>query len=183
MTAAESGLLTGEGGRWSWRRGPTGRWREKEGLGGQRDGRERRGVTRPEWGWAAAEHTREMADLGFGPSGGKRGEMENRKLNWAVERGRPSRPSGQEWEEEFFLFFISFSKPNSSMNQSQIQMGFQTHFSLQSELRNFGKFSKNKFYTFLNSFLFFYLKAIFNFICKSIFKPLNQIHQMQGIYA
>ena len=36
------------------------------------------------------------ADLGFGPSGGKRGEMENRKLNWAVERGRPSRPSGQD---------------------------------------------------------------------------------------
>ena len=149
-------------------------------------------MTGPERGWAAAEHTREMGRPGLRPKRGKeRGNGEQKTEQDRGER-QAEQAFGPGMRGRVFLFFqilfyflfpISFSKPNSSMNQSQIQMGFQTHFSLQSELRNFGKFSKNKFYTFLNSFLFFYLKAIFNFICKSIFKPLNQIHQMQGIYA
>ena len=56
-------------------------------------------------------------------------------------------------------------------------------------MRDFSKFSKNKFYAFLNSFiflilffpLFFYFKAISNFFSKSILNVFNlyQIYTMQ----
>ena len=70
-----------------------------------------------------------------------------------------------------FSISILFSKPNSIMNQMQIQIEFQIYFISQIKMRNFGKFSKNKFYKFLKSFyfqIFFSFKTIFNFIFKSI---------------
>ena len=56
------------------------------------------------------------------------------------------------------------------MNQMQIQIEFQIYFISQIKMRNFGKFSKNKFYNFLKSFyfqIFFSFKTILNFIFKT----------------
>ena len=76
-----------------------------------------------------------------------------------------SGPLGQiERREDFPFsksFSILFSKPNLIMNQLQIQIEFQIYFSTQIKIGNFDKFFKNKFYNFLNSFIFKFTFLLF----------------------
>ena len=91
-------------------------------MGGQRDGRERRGVTGPERGWAAAEHTREMGRPGLRPERGKeRGNGEQK-----TELGRGERQAeqafgpgmrGRVFPFFYFIFKTKFKyEPKSNSN-------------------------------------------------------------------
>ena len=81
-----------------------------------------------------------------------------------------SGPSGQIESREDFLFSksfsILFSKPISIMNQMQIQIEFQIHFSTQIKMGNFGRLPKINFTTLLNSFIFQFSFSFFSFTSK-----------------
>ena len=100
-------------------------------------------------------------ELGRGQNRGRRGKIQN-----------------------FFLFSFHISKPNQI--QIKFEHGFQIHSPIQIKMKNISEFPKNKFNNFLNSFIFqiffsfLLLQRHFQFHLQKHFKPLNQIHQMQG---
>ena len=100
--------------------------------------------------YAKTERRRTWAAAGWASVRGRAGPRRERK--------RVSGPLGQIERRDDFPFSKSFSilflKPNSIYEPNQIQIEFQIYFSTQLKMRNFGEFSKNKFYNFLNSFIF-----------------------------
>ena len=99
-------------------------------------------------------------------AGRRRGERV-REMCWAT---------GPDWEERGFPF--SYFKTNFKYNPNWIWIWFKILFSIQIKMSNLFKFSKNKFYNFLNSFnfiffLFFYFQSHFNFFPKAIQTILN----------
>ena len=60
---------------------------------------------------------------------------------------------GREIEKESLFYFL-FRFQNPIQIQNKFEYGFQIYFSIQIKMINFSKFSKNKFYNFLNSFIF-----------------------------
>ena len=84
-------------------------------------------------------------------------------------RERENRPGGPETEKErvfFFPFSISFLflfQIQFKYEPMQTQILFPIYFAIQNRRRTIVRFSKNKFYNFLNSFIF---KFSFSFISK-----------------
>jgi len=83
--------------------------------------------------------------------GGVLGQAQRKTKAGHKERKKSSGPGRRLGGEKFFLFSKSFSilhKTKFKCKPNQIQIWFKIHFSLQIKMRNFGKFSKNKFYNF-----------------------------------